>query len=285
VSRARVDEPGREVGHEGPHVLLGEREVPRHAVVLVGPVRRAVGRGVVLEGVDLHAARRVLVLHHLAEPVQDLLAGLLPGHEVPRVRDLARAHLEVPDVVVRAGAVLHELPGQVEVGLPQEVEGEDVGVEAEGPHLAAIQRVLVLGPLDALPHPSPDHRVGARPEDLPLPLLVDVHLGVRVLLHSSSTAISRSRKERPSFLRSAFFIAITRFTKFFFAVFTIALMIAPLTMSIRFTVLIASFASASSFTLTHLFSPYSSSMTYLRSAPTAACWPPVYPSTRARKAR
>src|SRR6266852_3070068 len=74
------------------------------------------------------------------------------------------------------------LAGELQVGIAQQVERHHVGVEPHRAHLAAVQRVLVLGPLDHLPHASPDHRVRTGPEDLPLALLVDVHLRDRVLL-------------------------------------------------------------------------------------------------------
>ncbi len=181
VPGPREDDPRREVGHELADEPPRERDVPGDAVVLVRPVRRPIGRGVVLEGVDLRLAG-VLFLHDAAEPVEDLLARLLPRHDVVEVRRLGGADLEVPDVIVDARAVRDELAGQVQVRVPQEVERHHVRVEAHRAHFAAVQRVLVLSPLDHLLHASPDHRVRTGPEDLPLPLLVDVHLGDRVLL-------------------------------------------------------------------------------------------------------
>src|SRR5438093_4592737 len=88
----------------------------------------------------------------------------------------------MPDFVVDARAVRDELAGEVQVRVPQEVERHHVRIEPHRAHLAAVQRVLVLGPLDHLLHASPDHRVRTGPEDLPLALLVDVHLRDRVLL-------------------------------------------------------------------------------------------------------
>src|SRR6267143_48887 len=123
----------------------------------------------------------VLFLHDAAEPVQDLLAGFLPHDDVVEVRRLRGAHLEVSYVVVDARAVRDELPREVEVRIAEQVEGHHVGVEPHRAHLAAVQRVLVLGPLDHLPHASPDHRVRTGPEDLPLAFLVDIHLRDRVL--------------------------------------------------------------------------------------------------------
>src|SRR5437667_2773179 len=161
--------------------LARERDVAGDAVVLVRPVRRAVRGRVVLERVDLHVAR-VFLLHDAAEPIEDLLSGLLPDHDIVEVRRLRGAHLEMPDVVVDARAVRDELAGEVEIRITQQVERHHVGVEPHRAHLAAVQRVLVLGPLDHLPHASPDHRVRTGPEDLPLALLVDVHLRDRVLL-------------------------------------------------------------------------------------------------------
>src|SRR5437899_7378744 len=169
------------MGHEVADELAREGDVAADAVVLVRHVRRPVWGRVVLSRVDLHITR-VLLPHDPAQPTEDLLAGLLPHDDIVEVRRLRGAHLEMADVVVDARPVRDEFAREMQVRFPQQVERHHVGVEPHRAHLATIERVLVLGPLDHLAHASPDHRVRTGPEDLPLALLVDVHLRELVLL-------------------------------------------------------------------------------------------------------